>query len=48
MELSTMIIVSSTAAVMLIKLAVLAYAINKIAESFKKPFTKKPMHFIAH
>lgn len=41
MELSTFFIVTGTSAVVLAKLAVMAYCVYEIAESFKKPIKKK-------
>ena len=41
MELSTLFIITGTSAVVMAKLAVMAYCVYLIAESFKKPFKKK-------
>jgi hypothetical protein len=41
MELTTLFIVSGTAAILLAKMAVMAYCVSKIAESFNSPFNKK-------
>ena len=43
MELTTLFIVSGTAAVLLAKMAVMAYCVSKIAESFNSPFNKKTL-----
>ncbi len=43
MELSTLFIITGTSAVVLAKLAVMAYCVYIIAESFKNPFKKKTL-----
>ena len=44
MELTTLLIVTGTAAVVLAKLAVMAFCVYKCAESFNSPFRNKTFH----
>ena len=44
MELTTLLIVTGTSAVVLAKMAVMAYCVYKCAESFNTPFKNKTFY----